>query len=127
MDGKTMEEVRKALLARRQHLQKDEGKDQPTEIPDNDTPQAEIIDIAQTLEQLDRDMSLAEQERRELIAIERALSKMATPSFGVCEDCGEEIPARRLIAVPEARFCANCQAMEERQNIRGRLSGIAAR
>jgi len=83
---------------------------------------AEIIDIAQSIEQIDRDKSLAEQERRDLYAIERALTKMATGAFGVCEECDEEILARRLMVLPEARLCARCQAFEERQQ--GRARGI---
>jgi DnaK suppressor protein len=77
---------------------------------------AELIDIAQALEQLGRDTSLKEAERRELLAVERALAKMATGSFGVCEDCGDEIPPKRLMVLPEARLCAQCQAFEERQS-----------
>jgi phage/conjugal plasmid C-4 type zinc finger TraR family protein len=103
MDGKTLEQLRNSLI----------------EIS---APQAEIIDIAQSLEQLGRDTSLAEQERRELLAVERALAKMASGSFGICEECAEEIPQRRLMVLPEARLCAHCQAYEERQNSRIRHS-----
>jgi DnaK suppressor protein len=86
---------------------------------------AEVVDIAQSLEQIDRDKSLAEQERRELTAIERALVKIATGAFGVCEDCDEDIPAKRLIVLPEARLCAKCQEFEERQQGRARGMPIA--
>ena len=83
--------------------------------------------MAQSLEQMDRDTSLAEQERREMLAIERALAKMSTGSFGVCEDCSEEIPPKRLIAIPSARLCAHCQAFEERLNSRMRVVGNSSR
>jgi DnaK suppressor protein len=79
---------------------------------------AEMIDIAQTLEQIGRDASLQEQERREAVAIERALAKMASGSFGICEDCSEEIPAKRLMVVPSARLCAQCQTFQEKQSSR---------
>jgi DnaK suppressor protein len=87
---------------------------------------AEIIDIAQALEQLGRDTSLKEAERRELLAVEKALAKMATGSFGICEDCGEEIPQKRLMVLPEARLCAHCQAYEERQASRNRVNRAVA-
>jgi phage/conjugal plasmid C-4 type zinc finger TraR family protein len=77
-------------------------------------------------EQIDRDTSLHEQERRELTTIDRALTKMASGSFGVCEDCEEEIPSRRLTAVPHARLCAKCQEFEERQQGRARGMPMAA-
>ncbi|MCM2276642.1 MAG: TraR/DksA family transcriptional regulator [Oligoflexia bacterium] len=124
MDGKTMDEIRKVLMERWRDLggrgESGAGSEaRPAAVPEIDAgAQAEIIDIAQNLEQLDRDSSLAEQERRKLVAIERALAKMATGSFGVCEECGEDIPPKRLMVLPEARYCANCQAFQERQSAR---------
>jgi phage/conjugal plasmid C-4 type zinc finger TraR family protein len=128
MDGKTMQQIRDALLAKWQHM----GKTTTTEDIENTdvtSSSAEIIDIAQALEQMGRDASLAEVERREMLAIERALAKMATGSFGICEDCSEEIPSKRLMVMPAARLCANCQAFEEKQTLRTRpmRSGALAR
>lgn len=120
MDGSTLQQIRSALLARWRKIENDQS--QNTKPGDEIFPsQAEIIDMAQALEQMGRDASLQEAERRELLAIEKALAKMATGSFGICEDCGEEIPHKRLLVVPEARLCANCQTIEERQNARVRV------
>jgi RNA polymerase-binding transcription factor len=44
--------------------------------------------------------------------IDRSLKTMATGTYGVCEDCGEEISPNRLKAIPWARYCLTCQ--EER-------------
>ncbi len=55
----------------------------------------------------------------------RTLAKLSTGNFGSCEDCGEEIPAKRLMVLPEARLCAHCQTFEERQNARMRVPGTA--
>jgi DnaK suppressor protein len=122
MEGSTLQRIKEALLTRRRRIRF--GMENAAE-PGQDlagAPQVEIIDIAQTLEQIDREKSLAEQERRDLFAIERALAKMATGTFGFCEDCGDEIPERRLLVLPEARLCAKCQAVEERQQGRGRVA-----
>jgi DnaK suppressor protein len=125
MDGQTLEQIRNLLLARYTRFGNSGVSDR--ESVDEANSSAEIIDIAQALEQLGRDTSLKEVERRELLAVEKALSKMATGSFGICEDCGEEIPAKRLMVLPAARLCANCQAFEERQNARTRANGAVAR
>jgi len=125
MDGNTMEQVRGMLLQRWKKIETAPHIDGgPLEEV---MPQSEMIDMAQSLEQIGRDTSLAAQERRELVAIEHALSKMSTGQFGACEDCGEEIHARRLLVLPEARLCALCQAFEEKQNARSRSSGMGAR
>lgn len=120
MDGSTLQQIKDALLARRSRISTEKERDREIGSPEMGIQSAEIIDIAQTLEQMDRDASLAEQERRELAAIERALAKMATGNYGMCEECEEEIPAKRLVAVPSARMCAKCQAYEERQQSRMR-------
>ncbi|MFN7685287.1 MAG: TraR/DksA family transcriptional regulator [Oligoflexia bacterium] len=82
--------------------------------------QAEMVDVAQSLELIERNMSLQEQERRELASIDRALEKISSGEYGSCEDCGEEIPFKRLLAVPEARFCTRCQSLAERERARSR-------
>jgi DnaK suppressor protein len=123
MDGSTMQYIRDALLSRRSRISGIErGRDM--ESMEMLGQQAEIIDIAQAFEQLDRDKSLAEQERRELMAIEKALAKLDMGGFGICEECEEEIPPKRLLVLPEARLCAKCQAFEERQQGRSRGGGI---
>jgi DnaK suppressor protein len=118
MDGKTLEQIRESLMQRWKKVEKSTELQSLEDLDASNTPQAEIIDIAQSLEQLGRDASLQQQERRELVAIERALAKMSTGSFGICEDCGEAIPPKRLMVLPEARLCAICQTYEERQNAR---------
>jgi DnaK suppressor protein len=47
--------------------------------------------------------------------IDRALRKLAeTPEdFGMCEECEEEIGAKRLAAVPYATLCLACQAKRD--------------
>ncbi len=35
----------------------------------------------------------------------RALTKLEEGSYGVCDECGEPIPAGRLGAAPESAFC----------------------
>jgi len=124
MDGSTLQRIRDTLLGRRRRIRYgiEAGNEQSQQQEGN--PQAELIDIAQTLEQHDREKSLAEQERRELIAVERALAKMATGTYGFCEDCGDEVAERRLQVLPEARLCAKCQAVEERQQ--GRIRMVAS-
>jgi DnaK suppressor protein len=62
---------------------------------------------------------LASQRNRgqaELVArVDRALAKLASApdDFGLCEDCEEEIPTKRLAVMPYATRCAACQAKVE--------------
>lgn len=59
----------------------------------------------------ERDMALAmgEREAAELAAIDAALKRVAAGDYGLCIDCGVEIPAARLHANPIALRCLGCQ------------------
>jgi len=56
---------------------------------------------------------LSDNERQQLDSIEAALRKIETSSYGNCEGCSKAIPAPRLKAVPQARYCVQCQARFE--------------
>jgi len=46
--------------------------------------------------------------RRALADTEEALARLSAGRYGWCENCGGAIPARRLAATPETRYCARC-------------------
>src|SRR5213592_3815450 len=46
--------------------------------------------------------------------IEKALRKIEDGSFGICEECGEEISIKRLEARPETTLCIRCKEDQER-------------
>ncbi len=47
--------------------------------------------------------------------IMRALRKIDDGTYGICEQCEEEISAARLKAVPDARYCVACQEALEKE------------
>jgi DnaK suppressor protein len=46
--------------------------------------------------------------RRALADIEEALARLSAGRYGRCESCAGAIPAQRLAAAPETRYCARC-------------------
>lgn len=62
------------------------------------------------------------QHRTVLRLVEGAFGRIANRSFGVCADCGDEISARRLKALPWTQCCLRCQEAREDQ----RRSGLLA-
>jgi len=50
--------------------------------------------------------------------IQEALRKVKEGSYGICEDCGTEIPQRRLEARPFATRCIRCKEAQERRMYR---------
>ncbi len=45
----------------------------------------------------------------QLRMIEEALDRLRSGDYGYCLACEQEIPAKRLNAVPWARYCVGCQ------------------
>ena len=48
--------------------------------------------------------------------IDLALNKLKDGTCGICEECGEDIPIKRLDAVPAAIYCVSCQHDIDRRN-----------
>jgi RNA polymerase-binding transcription factor DksA len=46
----------------------------------------------------------------EVAAIHAALARIADGSYGVCSNCGADIPAARMAAMPTATACIKCAA-----------------
>ena len=53
--------------------------------------------------------------------VERALERLAAGSYGLCNDCGQPIPPKRLEARPTATLCVSCQSQRELRASRGRI------
>jgi DnaK suppressor protein len=49
----------------------------------------------------------------ELRQVEHALMRATSGQYGICEDCGREIPPRRLHVIPAATLCVSCQGRRE--------------
>ena len=54
-------------------------------------------------------LSLVEELQGRRSEISAALTRIADGSYGKCENCGQEIPAERLEALPTARLCVSCK------------------
>ena len=52
----------------------------------------------------------------EIDDIDSALNKLEEGTYGVCEECGDDIQIKRLEAVPSALYCVLCQNEIDRRN-----------
>ncbi len=59
-------------------------------------------------------LSLLGPKRQELEAIEEALLRLESGSYGQCEECGHPIEVRRLEIMPETPLCRNCMSHREK-------------
>jgi len=80
-----------------------------TSIPE-DTDLAQAISDRETTDIL---VHLLDENREQ---VERALERVREGAYGVCESCGNRIPATRLKFQPSATRCVECQSHWDRLN-----------
>ena len=81
----------------------------PTESRYGDHPADEGTDIFEEEKALALQAHLAGM----LSEVEQALRRIEQGTYGRCEQCGREIALGRLVAIPYARLCVECQARSE--------------
>ena len=65
--------------------------------------------------QREHELALTHNARELLAQNERALARIVSGTYGVCESCGEPIGKARLQAFPRATLCVACKQREERR------------
>ncbi|NEA65880.1 TraR/DksA C4-type zinc finger protein [Streptomyces sp. SID12488] len=61
------------------------------------------------------EMALAANAREMLVQDERALERLDTGTYGLCESCGKAIGKARTQAFPRATMCVECKQKQERR------------
>ena len=62
---------------------------------------------------------IATSENRFLYRVEEALRRIEEGTYGACQTCKSEITFERLMVVPTARTCVDCQEEKERVHFQG--------
>jgi DnaK suppressor protein len=66
-------------------------------------------------------LRIRDRERKLISKIKEALDRLDQGTFGICEECGEDISEERLKARPVTTLCINCKKRQENEE---RLKGI---
>jgi DnaK suppressor protein len=109
--------LRKLLINRREEIIK-EAKSEISKYIKGETRQ--LVDTALddgdwSIVDLSEDISLKQlsTHRETLLKIDEALRKLDEGTYGMCEDCGEEISEERLQVIPFAIYCIDCKEKRE--------------
>lgn len=63
-------------------------------------------------------LRLRGREQRLLKKIDEALERLEDGTFGICDDCGNEIGLKRLEARPVTTMCIECKTLQEEEEKR---------
>ncbi|HZU30539.1 MAG TPA: TraR/DksA family transcriptional regulator [Candidatus Angelobacter sp.] len=114
MDKKKLETFKKKLEERQQSLRKAVSRtEEDGRIADQD-PAQDIADRAASSYTKEFLFSQSNNDRQLLQMVETALQRIREGEFGECVNCGNEINAKRLEAVPWTRYCIACQEKLEK-------------
>lgn len=61
----------------------------------------------------DARLSDAQRATAEVYLLDAALARIADGSYGLCSDCDKPIAERRLLSIPYAERCADCQQLQD--------------
>ena len=105
-----LKELRASLLAERARV----ISDRKTHLQVLTTPEsAAAEDQVPLLHEQFVAISTTTRNRQKLSLIQAALERLARGEFGICQECEEEIPLKRLQAIPWASYCVPCQERVE--------------
>ncbi len=80
---------------------------------------ADALDEVQHASERELAIRNLDRESNLLRNVRSALRRIEDGSFGTCLHCEEEISPKRLVAVPWAPYCIQCQEQADRQQAEG--------
>lgn len=86
---------------------------------DSQTQQGDEMDVARLSTDTETKANLIERAEERLRNIDQALARLERGNYGTCAECGESIPVERLMAVPFAIYCVDCQQKRHTPRFRG--------
>ena len=110
-------DLRKSLLRKKESILKEvkeeiakyiSGENKQLVDTANDDGDWAQVDISEDLS-----LQRLSAHRKLMHNIDEALRKIAEGTYGICEECGEEISEKRLLVLPTASLCVDCQENKE--------------
>jgi len=93
---------------------------------DHGPVEGDVLDVAVGDRDRELALTMSERDREKLHEIEAVLERIEDGTYGLCEDCGENIPMGRLQAKPHARRCVACKFKEEKRRKSLGASGMGS-
>ena len=111
----TPEDARTILLDMRKKLMPEPSKGLNARALMAGAESGDELDLASDQQDRELFLLLSNRGRKKLLAIDEALEKIKEGTYGVCQECGEQIGAGRLKAMPLCNYCVDCQSEIEKE------------
>jgi len=110
-----IEEFKQLLVKKRDHLLAEAKRTLETDMVISSDERMDEVDQASSEYMQAFSFRLRGRERFLLSKIETALHKIDENTYGLCEECEEQISLKRLRARPEAQLCIQCKEAQEKE------------
>src|SRR5262245_22638916 len=100
-----LEHYSKLLQQRQQSLTRSFSRNSSQTRAEKEEGTEDYIDYAVNSYEKEFLLSLTDLERQELLQIDEALQRIDSGEYGICQQCGAEIPQKRLEVAPWVRHC----------------------
>lgn len=111
MSELNLEEIKDKLITERDNIIR---KLSSNNLSIDDSEMPDPVDLAVNNYSKNVMLSVSENDSRQLVLINDALTRLDDDEYGYCLNCEEEIVFKRLNAVPWAKYCLKCQELDER-------------
>lgn len=116
--------IKKQLITKRDEIIREAGNEikKNVKVEARQIVESALDDGDLSVIDLSQDIALKRlgAHRENLIKIDEALRKIQDGTYGICDECGEQISAGRLKVMPSAIFCRDCQEKKEELEKAGR-------
>jgi DnaK suppressor protein len=119
MDNEKLEYFRRLLTERLEALLHEAART-VNAMTAEEGSSGDITDQATVESDRDFVLRVRDRERKLIVKIRAALDRIHKGTYGICEECGEEISVQRLMACPVTTLCIDCKtSQEEDERCRG--------
>lgn len=122
MERKELDAMRAKLLEERERIVTDlQSLEEQTASTPKDASgdlsgySSHMADSSDSMER-EKAFLFASVKRRRLDELGLALQHLDAGTFGICESCGNPIPAKRLERMPGATMCVSCKEKQEKDS-----------
>jgi len=118
--AKDLKQIRKTLQSKINELMAEAGKT-VVDMAGNEEKLPDMNDRASLESDVNLEIRMRERERKLIVKMREAIERIDSGTYGICEECGENIGVKRLMARPVTTLCIECKTIEEkRQKLQGR-------
>ncbi len=111
---KQLEKYRELLLVKRRKVVERARKTLAEHMTLDPNDLSDEMDLASSESLQSFEFRLRGREKAHLAKLDLALKKIDAGTFGICEECEEQIGKKRLEARPETGLCIRCKEDQER-------------